>query len=94
MTALPIIRLEVDRMKYAITACLTEHAAQMDKDLRETVEKFFLTNQPAIIIRETAIATIKKVMEEEVKHFFLYGDGRRALKKAIQEEMEKDGWGT
>lgn len=84
---LPIIRLEVQGIKYTVVRALTEHAAQMDADIQAAVEEYCTPQNLQSIVRTAAHDALRAAIEEEVKAFFTYGDGRKAVAAAVKESI-------
>ena len=84
-----IIRLELDHMKYSILTALSQHAAQLDRDLRAAVDAYCTPANLARVIREQAKRTLDAVIKEEVNRFFMYGDGRAAVKAAVEQRLRE-----
>lgn len=83
---LPIIRLEVEGMKYAICTALTEHAAQMDADIKAAVESYCTPENLKKIVTDSATRILDATIREEVEKFFRYnGEGRKAVAEAVKE---------
>ena len=83
---LPIIRLEVEGMKYAICTALTEHAAQMDADIKAAVEAYCTPENLKKIVTASATKILDATIREEVEKFFRYtGEGRQAVAQAVKE---------
>jgi len=91
--AIPIIRLELEHAKEAILVAITERMVKMDADIRTAVENV-CTPQ---FVKATLESTVKKVLQEavdaEVKGFFLYGEGRKHVKNAINKKLSVDPFG-
>ncbi len=85
---LPIIRLQIEGVKYSVAMALTEYAAQVDADLQKAVEEFCTPENIGHIVQKEAWAVLDQVIREEVKSFFLRGHGREAVKAAVQEKLD------
>jgi len=85
---IPIIRLEVEGMKRTICAALSEHAAQMDADIKAAVEDYCTPANLKRIVGETARRVLDTTIREEVEKFFRYsGEGRKAVADAVRESI-------
>ena len=87
---IPIIRLEVEGMKHTIAAAMTEYAAQMDADLQKAVEDYCTSGNIANIVRTTAYSVMDQVIREEVRSFFVHGNGREAIKEAVKQRLDQN----
>ena len=52
--SVPIIRLEVQSMKYTIQTALMEHAAQMDASIQQAVEAYCTKENIDAVVMKTA----------------------------------------
>lgn len=87
MPAFPLIRLEVENMKHAIIAALTDHQMQMDADIQAAVNAYCTPENIQRIIREAAFGALDAAIKEEVDFFFRRGDGRTAVAAAVKEAI-------
>ncbi len=85
----PIIRLEVEGMKRSIVTALVEHQAKMDADVAAAVEAYCQPENISRIIHEAARTALDNAIREEVKAFFLLGEGRKAVAEAVKEALLK-----
>ena len=86
--ATPIIRLEVDGMKDAICVSLSEYAAKMDADIQRAVEQMCRPEVLVDVIQSAAAKAINEAVRQEIDSFFRYGGGRRAIKDAVERQLE------
>ena len=84
---LPIIRLEVEGMRRTISAALAEHAVQMDEDIRQAVDEYCTPENLRMVVKNAAWVHLQAAIKEEVKAFFSYGDGRKAVAAAVKESI-------
>jgi hypothetical protein len=87
MNNIPIIRLEVEGMRHTISTALLEHQAQMDTDVRNAVETYCQPDNISRIIHDAARDALNTAIREEVKAFFLMGNGRKAVAEAVKESL-------
>jgi hypothetical protein len=87
---LPIIRLEVEGMKRTIMAALAEHSAQMDADLQNAIEDYCTPENLARVVQNAAREQLAAAIQAEVKNFFWYGPGRKAVAEAVKESILKN----
>lgn len=84
---MPIISLEVDRMKYTMCAALAQHAAQMDSGIQAAVEAYCTPDNIAAVVHKAATQALDSAIKEEVAAFFNNGDGRKAVAQAVKESI-------
>lgn len=86
----PIIRLEVERMKHTLCVALSEYAAQMDATIQQAVEEFCTDGNLEHILKTEAKRQIEMAVKEEVGKFFGWsGAGRRAVKEAVIQRLNE-----
>jgi hypothetical protein len=87
----PIIRLEVEGMKYSICTALTQHAAQMDADIQAAVDAYCTPENIAAVVRTAARDALDRAIKAEVAAFFDYGaPGRKVVAAAVKESLLKE----
>lgn len=84
---MPIIRLEVEGMRYAVMTALTEHQAQMDSDIRAAVDAYCTPDNLAAVVKEVATRALDAAIRDEVDRFFRWGAGREAVAAAVKEKI-------
>ena len=87
----PIIRLEVDRMKHSIFTALTEHTALMDSSVQKAVEAYCTEENIDAVVRKAAMDALDAAVKEEVRDFFGYSrNGRLAVREAVEKFLNKN----
>lgn len=86
--SIPIIRLEVERMKHSMVAAMSEYKAQIDADLQAAVEAFCSPENLRAVIADATNRELKRAIEEAVTHFFRSGAGREAVREAVLARLE------
>ena len=85
----PIIRLDIERMKFSVVSMLQEYAAQMDSDIKAAVDEYCTEENLGRLIREAAKEAIGQAVKEEIQRAFSYSsNGRKAIREAIEEMMD------
>ena len=87
MSEMPIIRLEVERMKYSILTAMSEHLLQMDQDIQSAVDAACTPEKITAIVFDTASREIKAAIENEIRSFYAYGEGRKAIADAVRKQL-------
>lgn len=84
-----VIRLELERMKYAIQAALTEHEAELsvevDRQLQNIVDNF----DWEAAVKSVSYQVIDEAVKEAVKAYFNYGEGEKYIRKVVSETLSK-----
>ena len=91
---IPIIRLEVERMKQTILHALPQHAAAMDASVQSAIEAYCTPQNIDSIVRQAATEALNAAVKEEVRSFFQYSQqGRQAVREAVMKHLnEWDSW--
>ena len=84
---MPIIRLEVERMRHTIVAAFAEYAIRMDADIQAAVEEICTPEHVTAIVQAAAKQAIEAQIKLEVDAFFRYGEGRAAIKSAVNAQL-------
>ena len=84
---IPIVRLEIQRMKHTICTALAEHSAKMDSDIQKAIEDFCTEENIDRVIREATYKILDCTIREEVEAFFRYGPGRNVIAAAVKEKL-------
>lgn len=90
MLDMPIITLEVSRMKYGIQHALSQHHFQVSEEIKNAVDRFCEPENINRIIQTQASAILEKVIKEEIDNFFRTGDGRAVIAEAVQTSLSKN----
>jgi hypothetical protein len=88
--SVPIIRLEVERMKYSILAAFAEHQGTLDADIVAAVEAYCEPENIRRIIGDGVKHTLDNVIREEVEKFYRYGKGREVVREALRQVLEAE----
>ena len=86
----PIIRLEVEGMKFTMQRALTEHAVAVDKSIQKAIDDYCTESNINAIVMQEAKARLDQALKEEVQNFFGYsGAGRAAVRAAVIETLNE-----
>lgn len=86
----PIIRLEVERMKETILQALPQHAALLDASVQAAIEAYCTPGNIDAIAREEVRRQIDAAVKEEIRTFFQWSKpGRQAVKEAVYQHLEE-----
>lgn len=90
LDTMPIITLEISRMKYGIQHALSQHHFQISEEIKNAVDRFCEPENINRIIQAQASATLEQVIKEEIDNFFRRGDGRTAITEAVKSTLRKN----
>ena len=91
MMNVPIIRLEIEGMKYTLQTALSEHSAQIDKDVQAAIERFCRPENIQEHINRAVKQSLGVVLAEEIERHFKYGEGREAIRQAVRTALGHGG---
>jgi hypothetical protein len=86
----PVIRLEINHMKRTMISALTEYNAQLDQDLKTAIESYCQPDNLKRIIEEETHRVLDGVIKEEVKNWFVHGEGRKVIKSAVEKNLREN----
>jgi hypothetical protein len=86
----PVIKLEVERMQYAIKTALTQYEAQLDSDIQQAVDLYCTSENIQAIIHKTAVDEINRAIRTEIEYFFRSGNGKETIRKAVNDILDRE----
>ena len=89
MDNMPIIRLEVDRMKHTLITALSDYQARLDSQLLASIEAYCTHDNIARVIDDQVRNTLDLIIREEVRNWFSYGAGRAFIRQAVQKRLDE-----
>ena len=84
---IPIIKLEIEGMRQTIQTALTEYALQFDSMVKEALDSYCTEENIKAIIDTTTRNTLNAVIREEVRSFYVHGEGREIIKEAVVKRL-------
>lgn len=85
MNDLPLIRLEIESMRYQIVHALSTHNAEIEQAVANEVEKVIAHYPFSEQISKLAGEIIAKALKQSLESYFLLGDGQRLLSEYLNE---------
>lgn len=89
-----IIKLEVENMKHTMCVALSQYTGQLDATLKQAVERFCTPENLERIIQTETDRILDEVLREEVKRWFVYGDGRAVIRLQVEQRLRKNQTST
>jgi hypothetical protein len=86
----PIIKLQVDHMRHEMAMALSSYTAQLDQNLQQAIERFCTPENLQRIIEDEADKQLDIAIREAVKHWFIYGEGRAVIKRAVEDKLRNN----
>lgn len=91
MNHLPIIRFELQQLKHTVHMMLSERAVSLDEDIRRAVDDALKPENISRFINEEVSRNLRAAVSDEIRSFFQYsGTGRKAIREAVHEHLEKE----
>lgn len=88
MNNLPIITLEVERMKHTLHCALAEHASLMSTSVKEAIDTYCTPENINVVVQQEVKRQLDTAVKEEIRSFFAGSTlGRLAVKEAVYEHM-------
>jgi UDP-glucose 4-epimerase len=86
---MPVIRIELENMKMAIQAMMSERQLQIDEYLKVALDKELTPEKIQAIINTSAKAAVEESIKSAVDHFFKYGGpGGQFIKEEATEILK------
>ncbi len=81
---IPVIKLEVESMKYTVVTALQQHAALMDSSIQAAVESYCTPENIDAVVQEAAKQALDAAVKQEVRDYFWRwnANGRMAVREA------------
>ena len=83
MMKMPIVRLEIDNMKYQILHAFQDHNEEIEKIVEEQLNSAIASYPFEEEIRKISRDTISEVISRSIKDYFSYGEGYKLIQELI-----------
>lgn len=91
MTApLPIVKIELEGMRQSICVALTSHFERLDSDFRAAIDQAVKEFDPTVVFKRHVEQVIDDSVKKAVEHYFLYGEGREAVREAVTAHIREN----
>lgn len=90
MSPVPIIRIEVETMKQVMFHAFQQQLLNLDEQFKLAVENACKPEKIQSILNQAANKYIREAVEEETKHYFLHGNGRKHIAELVKTQLEKE----
>ncbi len=90
MNPIPVIRIEVEAMKQTMFHAFHEQTLKLDEQFKLAIEDACKPEKIQSILTQAANKYIKEAVEDEVKSYFLFGDGRKHIAEQVKAKLEKE----
>jgi hypothetical protein len=87
----PVIRLELQRMRYTVMSALTHYTAELDTEVRAAVERYCEPENIRAVVSAEVTQAIDAAVKSEVKAYFAYGGaGRAVIRDAVVARLNEE----
>jgi hypothetical protein len=83
----PLIKLEVEHMRQCMVHAFSESLVNMDAAFKESIAKVCTPENVQAVLDEATARHLKMAMEEEVRSFFAYGEGRKIVADQVRQKL-------
>jgi len=85
----PIVRLTVQKMAFAMDRALTEYECVKDEQIKEAIAKACEPARIQEILDHALRIEVDRAVNESVKQFFGYGDGRKYIVDRVTQKLKE-----
>lgn len=84
----PILRFELQGFKQSITHAFMHHADEVNVMINNAVTAYCTPETLELEIRSQAKACINEAIKEEIRAFYVYGEGRQVVRAAVLRQLD------
>jgi hypothetical protein len=93
MDGSPLIRIEFERMRQSVVMAITERQIAFDEMFQQALDEACNPERVQAELNREVRASLDRALKEEIGNFFKWGgDGRRHVRDAVVEWMDKYFW--
>lgn len=89
MSEIPVIRIELERMRHTFCAMLGEHMAKMDRDIRAAIEAEITPERVGAMLRQQAAETLREAIKSALEASVRYGAGAATLRQMVDARVRE-----
>lgn len=89
MFNLPRVRVELEGMKFQIIHAFSSHNDDIEKLVEKEISKAIENYPFEEEVSRLANEILTKAIEETLKEYLIYGDGKKALRGVIDEKLNR-----
>jgi len=84
---MPIIRIELEGIRQTILHSFGGYTDELNRLVEKEVGKACSSGAVEQIVRAEVSKAMKKIVEDSIRRYFKYGDGRKGLDAAVKDAM-------
>lgn len=85
----PIISVSISGMRESLRVAVVEHSEEINTILQNAIDEYCTPANLQSVILSTVRTQINKAVQDAIKHYYQYGEGREEVKKAVEEALQK-----
>lgn len=86
----PLIRIEVEHMRQSMVHAFSDHVLKMDGLFQHAITEACKPEVVQEIVDEAARRYLRQALDEEVKNFLTYGEGRKIVRAEVEKRLKAD----
>ncbi len=90
MENIPILRLELEGMKFSLYRALDKYQVEWNKMVRNSIERYCNEENLQLVIDRVVEREINDAIQEEVENFYKYGEGRNIIREIIVKKLQEE----
>ncbi len=87
MGEMPLVRVELERMRMSIVAAMTAHVEEINKQINEKVQEYCTEERLTNVIQQQVQSSIDGAIRSEIESYYRSGPGRTVIMRAVRESL-------
>lgn len=87
---LPLIKIEVEHMRQSMIHAFSEHVLKMDGLFQHAITAACKPEVVQEIVDDAAQRYLRQALDEEVKNYLTYGEGRKLVRAEVEKRLKAD----
>ena len=87
MSTVPVIKLEVERMKHTLLMMINDETLRLDEQLKAAVEAYCSEGNLTRVINEYVNVQMKRAIEDAVQQFYQWGPGKKLVAEVVYTKL-------
>ena len=86
----PLIKIEVEHMRQSMIHAFSEHVLKMDGLFQHAITEACKPEVVQEIVDDAARRYLRQALDEEVKNYLTYGEGRKMVRAEVEKRLKAD----
>ena len=87
---LPMIKIEVEHMRHSMIHAFSEHILKTDGLFQHAITEACKPEVVQEIVDDAARRYLHQALDEEVKSYLMYGEGRKIVRAEVEKRLKAD----